>query len=95
MTGGRVPIGGMEGSGPIMESPKEAGVIVMGRNLPAVDATCTRIMGIQPQQVDYLAGASGRLGTIGEDRIERRGEPAADVKTHFKLLDTIPAQKKP
>ena len=39
---------GMEGDGPIMGTPKNAGVIVMGRNLPAVDATCCRIMGINP-----------------------------------------------
>ena len=84
---------GMEGDGPIMGTPKAAGVIVMGRNFPSVDATCTRIMGINPRNVPYLASASGRLGTIGEDRIEQRGEPVAAVKTHFKLLDTIPAQK--
>jgi uncharacterized protein (DUF362 family) len=36
---------GMEGDGPIMGTPKAAGVLVMGTNLPAVDATCARRMG--------------------------------------------------
>ena len=31
---------GMEGDGPIMGTPRQAGVLVMGTNLPAVDATC-------------------------------------------------------
>jgi uncharacterized protein (DUF362 family) len=85
---------GMEGDGPIMGSPKESGVIVMGRNFPAVDATCTRIMGINPQQVDYLAGASGRLGTVREENIRQHGETLSAVRTRFTLLDNIPAQKK-
>ena len=31
---------GMEGDGPIMGTPRTSGVLVMGTNLPAVDATC-------------------------------------------------------
>ncbi|HTZ41532.1 MAG TPA: DUF362 domain-containing protein [Syntrophales bacterium] len=84
---------GMEGDGPIMGPPKEAGVIVMGRNFPAVDATCTRIMGINPRNIPYLASASGKNGTIGEDRIQQRGETIISVKTDFALLDIIPAHK--
>jgi uncharacterized protein (DUF362 family) len=85
---------GMEGDGPIMGTPKEAGVIVMGRNFPAVDATCARIMEINPQRVDYLAGASSRLGAIREENIRQRGETLSAVRTRFTLLDKIPAQKK-
>lgn len=39
---------GMEGDGPIMGSPRQANVVVVGKNFPAVDATCARIMGINP-----------------------------------------------
>lgn len=53
---------GMEGDGPIMGTPKKAGVLVMGSNLPAVDATCARIMGLDPLKVEYLALASGPPG---------------------------------
>ena len=45
---------GMEGDGPIMGDPKTAGVLVMGRNLTAVDSTCARIMRIDPYRVNYL-----------------------------------------
>jgi uncharacterized protein (DUF362 family) len=85
---------GMEGDGPIMGTPKAVGVIVMGRNFPAVDATCARIMAINPRNVPHLASASGQHGTIGEDKIQQRGEAVASVKTNFLLLDKIPAQKK-
>jgi len=57
---------GMEGDGPIMGTPKKAGVLVMGRNLTAVDATCCRIMGIDPSKVSYLARADDWLGPIDE-----------------------------
>ena len=65
---------GMEGDGPIMGTPKEAGVLVMGRNLPAVDATCARIMDIDPYRVRYLAAADGRLGPVSAAHIHQRGE---------------------
>jgi uncharacterized protein (DUF362 family) len=83
---------GMEGDGPIMGDPKHAGVLVMGRNLPAVDATCCRIMGIDPYTVTYLEQADNWLGPIGEKSIEQRGETVVSIQTDFKLIDTIPAQ---
>lgn len=53
---------GMDGDGPIMGNPKPAGLITMGFDLPAVDATCARLMEIDPNRVWYLAQADGRLG---------------------------------
>ncbi len=82
---------GMEGDGPIMGDPKKAGVLVMGRNLAAVDATCCRIMGIDPYKISYLERAEDWLGPIGEGSIEQRGETIAAVRTNFNLIDTIPA----
>jgi uncharacterized protein (DUF362 family) len=65
---------GMEGDGPIMGSARESRVLVMGRNLPAVDATAARLMGINPRRISYLARASGLLGPIAAGHIEQRGE---------------------
>lgn len=78
---------GMEGDGPIMGTPKQLGCIVMGRNLPAVDATCVRLMGLQPFGVKYLTEASGRLGPIHEQNIAQRGEKIIDLKKRFQLFD--------
>jgi uncharacterized protein (DUF362 family) len=78
---------GMEGDGPIMGTPRHSGVLVMGTNLPAVDATVARLMGINPWRVAYLAGASGRLGPISERHITQRGEPIAPLVQKYQLLD--------
>ena len=81
---------GMDGNGPIQGTPKPAGVLVMGRNLPAVDATCCRIMGIDPTKVEYLRmAAEGSLGNVDEAHIEQRGENIHDVRTNFALLDSF------
>jgi uncharacterized protein (DUF362 family) len=77
----------MEGDGPIMGSPKAAGLVVMGTNLPAVDATCCRLMRIAPERIGYLAAASGRLGPIRERNIGQRGETIASCAQTFKLVD--------
>ncbi len=78
---------GMEGNGPIQGTPKQVGVLVMGSDLPAVDATCCRIMGIDPARVDYLSMASARvLGAIDEAHIEQRGETIGTVRSPFELI---------
>jgi uncharacterized protein (DUF362 family) len=78
---------GMEGDGPIMGVARHAGVLVMGTNLPAVDATCARLMHIDPWRVGYLATASARLGPIAERHISQRGENIAGLSQPFQLLD--------
>jgi len=81
---------GMEGNGPIQCTPKPAGVLVMGSDLPAVDATCCRIMGINPAKIEYLRMASdGNLGNVEESRIEQRGEKISEVRTNFALIDSF------
>jgi len=84
---------GMEGDGPIMGAPKPTGVIVMGTNLPAVDATAARIMGIDPWKVPYLRSAHDRLGTIAAEQIAQRGERIATVRKDYQLIDFIPAHQ--
>jgi len=83
----------MEGDGPIMGDPKKVGVLVMGRNLAAVDATCCRIMGIDPYKVSYLERADNWLGPVSEAAIEQRGESIPSVRTNFNLIETIPAHQ--
>jgi uncharacterized protein (DUF362 family) len=84
---------GMEGDGPLMGDPKPVGALIMGRNLPAVDATCARIMKINPYKVNYLRQSETFLGPIHEADIIQVGETIASVATEFKLLEKIPAQR--
>jgi uncharacterized protein (DUF362 family) len=76
---------GMEGNGPIQGTPKHAGVLVMGRDPVAVDATCCRIMGIDPLKVEYLRMAA-RLGHLEPDRIEQRAETVSSARSDFQLI---------
>jgi uncharacterized protein (DUF362 family) len=71
---------GMEGNGPIQGTPKQAGVIVAGSDVVAVDATCCRIMGIDPRKIEYL-----RLAGSRESR--QIGETIESVRTPFELID--------
>lgn len=77
---------GMEGNGPIQGTPKPVGVLVMGSDLPAVDSTCCRIMGIDPSKIEYLQMAADNLGVTEESRILQRGEAIRSVRTDFKLI---------
>ena len=77
----------MEGDGPIMGSPKPLGLLAIGTNLTAVDATCARIMGLNPAQVTYLKLARRTLGPVTEASILQRGERWQDLATPFQILD--------
>ena len=77
---------GMEGNGPIQGVPKSSGVLVMGfLDLVAVDSTCCRIMGIDPEKLEYLRLGAER-GRLQAERIDQRGEPVASVRTDFALI---------
>jgi uncharacterized protein (DUF362 family) len=79
---------GMEGNGPIQGTPKNAGVLVAGRDPVAVDATCCRVMRIDPMQIRYLqlAARRGTVSQITEDRIRQLGESIQSVATPFELI---------
>ena len=83
---------GMEGDGPIMGTPKQAGVIVVGENPVSVDATCARIMGADPWKIPYLKMAR-RFGPLSQEYIPQRGEALGDTYTPFAFLDFIEAQR--
>jgi uncharacterized protein (DUF362 family) len=75
---------GMEGNGPIQGTPHAAGVIVAGADPVAVDATCCRIMGLNPRRIGYLTLAAGER--LGEALIPQAGESIASVATPFQVL---------
>jgi uncharacterized protein (DUF362 family) len=78
---------GMEGDGPIMGSPKPLGLVIVGTNPTAVDATCARIMGLDPTRVGYLRLAADRLGPIVESAIHQQGERWQETSSPFQILD--------
>lgn len=76
---------GMQGDGPIAGEPIKSNVILMGENLPALDATTARLMDFQPEDLSYLRVASGRLGPIAEPHIRQVGETVASRQIRFEL----------
>jgi uncharacterized protein (DUF362 family) len=84
---------GMEGNGPIQGEAKAAGVLVMGADFAAVDATCARLMRIDPAKVEYLAWAGEFLGNIDEQRIEHIGVSPSAVQRDFKVLPQFDSLK--
>jgi uncharacterized protein (DUF362 family) len=77
---------GMEGNGPIQGTPKKAGILVAGRDGVAVDATCCRIMGIDPLKISYLQLAAGSAAALLESNIRQAGESIRAVATPFALI---------
>jgi uncharacterized protein (DUF362 family) len=77
----------MEGDGPIMGTPKHMGLLVMGINPPAVDATCCRLMQLNPRAVPYLQLIENRLGPLEESLITQRGEQWQPLSKPFQMLD--------
>ncbi len=77
-------ITGMQGDGPLNGTAKPCGVLVMGADLVAVDATCCRIMQMPPERVPTLVmAAHKKLGHLREELIPQLGEPIAAVSTPF------------
>src|ERR1017187_2164972 len=82
---------GMEGNGPIQGVPKRVGVLVAGSDPVSVDATCCRIMQIDPYKIGYLRLALGEAQShMTEGNIRQIGESIAAVATPFELPPDLP-----
>ena len=78
---------GMEGNGPTQGSPKAPGLLVLGDDPVAVDATCTRLMGLAPEKIDYLRQAGLLLGHLHAHKIHQIGEKLEPLASPFAVLD--------
>ncbi|HEX7295086.1 MAG TPA: DUF362 domain-containing protein [Pyrinomonadaceae bacterium] len=85
---------GMEGDGPLQGQQKNSGVLVLGDDLVAVDATAARLMTIEPQQVKYLKIAEDFLGNLERSKIEQIGEDVERLRQDFKVLEKFSNLKK-
>jgi uncharacterized protein (DUF362 family) len=78
---------GMEGDGPLNGTARPLGAVIMGTDLVAVDATCCRLMQLNPERVGYLMlGQFKKLGVLAEANIRQLGEPIATLARPFETL---------
>lgn len=84
---------GMEGNGPIQGTAKRSGLVAFGTDFVAVDATCARLMTIEPSRVDYLRTAEEFLGNVADDRIEMLGESVEALRQDYQVLDRFRSLK--
>jgi uncharacterized protein (DUF362 family) len=73
----------MEGDGPINGMAKQSNFIVIGTDLPAVDATCARTMRFNPEELPYLRVAGQVIGNIALGDIDIVGSPIDTVAQEF------------
>jgi uncharacterized protein (DUF362 family) len=83
----------MEGDGPIMGTPRHLGFLAMSRDVVAADATCARVIGLDPAKLPYLSEASHFLGNIDPGLIEQRGESVERFATMFDVVDEFKASR--
>ena len=78
----------MEGNGPILGNSITPGLIIAGTHPPSVDATCCRIMQIDPAKIKYLSLIAGR-SRWSVDSIQQIGESIRSVETRFALIPDL------
>ena len=80
---------GMEGNGPIQGRPKYCGVVILGNDLAAVDATAARLMKIDPRKIEYLESAGQFLGNIEEGKILQMAESITSFQQDFEVIQSF------
>jgi uncharacterized protein (DUF362 family) len=78
----------MEGNGPLHGTLRRLGCVVFADDPLAADATCCRLMGIEPTFVHHLVMAAP-LGNLSVASIDQRGERVENVHQQFKLLPSF------
>ncbi|HZZ81994.1 MAG TPA: DUF362 domain-containing protein, partial [Gemmataceae bacterium] len=83
---------GMEGDGPLNGTAKPVGALIMGHDLVAVDATCCRLMMLEPERIGYLVlGQMKKLGRMRETEIPQLGETIASLAQPFETVPHLDA----
>ncbi len=76
----------MEGNGPLHGESVQCGLIIMGDNLPAVDAVCAGLIGLDPLKIDYLKLIETKGFNIRIESIRQLGKTVDQCKRRFALL---------
>jgi uncharacterized protein (DUF362 family) len=76
----------MEGNGPLQGGRRDLGKVVLADDPVAADATCARLMGLEPIRVRHLQMAGDFLGNLDDRAIDMRGERVSGSSRPFEVL---------
>jgi uncharacterized protein (DUF362 family) len=76
----------MEGNGPLNGSPRWLGCVVLADDPVGADATCARLMGLEPDRVAHIHEAAKFLGNSSPDLVEQMGEVARQPEVPFRVV---------
>lgn len=76
----------MEGNGPLNGTPRPLGKIVLADDPVAADATCARLMGLEPERVVHIREGSKFLGNSSSALIDFVGETVRIPGEPFKVV---------
>ena len=76
----------MEGNGPLNGSARRLNRIILADDPVAADATCARLMGLNPDKIVHLRAGAQFLGNSSVRRIGQLAEPIAVPATPFEVV---------
>jgi len=76
----------MEGNGPLNGTPRPLGKIVLSGDPVAADATCARLMGLEPDRVVHVREAAKFLGNSSPKLIVQVGETVRSPDVPFSVV---------
>jgi uncharacterized protein (DUF362 family) len=76
----------MEGNGPLNGTPRLLGRIVLADDPVAADATCARLMGLEPSQIVHIREGSRFLGNASPILIDQVGETVSGPAIPFQVV---------
>jgi len=76
----------MEGNGPLNGTPPPLGTLLLADDPVAADATCARIMGLEPDRVPHIHEASHFLGNSSPALIDQAGEELRRPQVPFQVI---------
>lgn len=76
----------MEGNGPLHGTPRPLNRIVLADDPVAADATCARLMGLDPDRVTHIRVAAQFLGNSSQELIRQLAEALDPPQCPFRLV---------
>lgn len=76
----------MEGNGPLQGTARELGKLILADDPVAADATCARLMGLEPARVEHIRLAGDFLGNLQERAMHMVGDRTQAPSRPFAVL---------